>query len=227
MYHSTKIFTSACALVTLLTGAALLTASAARMPMNIRGTIVSETATNLVVKTAGGPVSVNLIPKTGYAGATTGSMADIKPNTFLGIASVPGGTTSKALEVAVFPESMRGVGEGDYGWDLKAGGAHSMMTNGSVAMGANRTHSMMTNGSASMMTNGTASKMGGTTITMKYKGGSRVITIPPNASIVKLAPGSKKLLAVGAHVFVIPKKTPQGTVGVFVVVGENGAIPPM
>jgi hypothetical protein len=196
-------------------------AHAADAPVHLRGTVVSTTATRLTVKTSDGETTVALTPKTGYAGAMTGSMADIKPGTFLGIASVEHGKASTALEVTVFPDSMRGTGEGDYPWDLKAGAGHSMMTNGNVS------HSMMTNGSVghSMMTNGAVhSMMGhGTTVMMTYKGGSRTIEIPPNAPIVTIAPGSKALLEPGAHVFVIAAN---GTAG-FVVVGEHGAIPPM
>jgi hypothetical protein len=201
-------------------GAAL--PAAAATPSNIRGTVAAMTATTLTVKTAAGTVTLALTPKTGFASASAAKVADITPNAFLGIASVPYGKTSKALEVTIFPESMRGLGEGDYPWDLNAAASHSSMTNGAVA------HSSMTNGSShSMMTNGAVSAKGGTTLTMTYKGGTRTIVVPPNAPIVKLAPGSSKLLAPNAPDFVIPASTPKGPAAAFVVVGVNGAVPPM
>jgi len=206
----------------LATIAARIPALAADAPSHIRGTVASNTATSLMVNTRTGSVTVALTPKTGYAGATTGSPSDIKRGGFVGIASVPAAGGSRALEVTVFPESMRGRGEGDYPWDLEAGGSHSAMTNGTITGAPKSPHS-------STMTNGTVSHMGSgaTTVVMTYKGGSRTISIPPNAAVVKVEPGSRRLLAAGAHVFVIAKKTGGRLVGAFVVVGENGAIPPM
>ncbi|MDQ2858974.1 MAG: hypothetical protein M3R53_10040 [Candidatus Eremiobacteraeota bacterium] len=203
------------------TTAAHVPAGAADAPSHVRGTIASNTATSLIVRTATGPVTVKLTPKTGYAGATTGSLSDIKRGGFLGIASVPAAGGSRALEVTVFPESMRGRGEGDYPWDLKPAGQHSAMTNGTVSGAPKSPHSMMTNATVSHMSSGA------TSVVMTYKGGSRTISIPSNAAVVKVEPGSSKLLAADAHVFVVAKKTAGHLVGAFVVVGENGAVPPM
>lgn len=193
--------------------------SAAPQMQNLRGTIVSSTATSVTLKTASGPVTVHLGPKVAIAGAVKASTADIVPGKFLGIASVPGGGVNRALEVVVFDESMRGVGEGDYAWDLSAPQGHSSMTNGTVA--ASKPHSTMTNGSVGAM-----SGAGQKTITMNYKGGSRKLTVPANAPVVLVAPGDKSLIVVGASAFVIASKaaTPEAA---FVVVGKDGVKPPM
>lgn len=205
--------------------------SAAPQMQNLRGTIVSSTATSVTLKTASGPVTVHLGPKVAIAGAVKASTADIVPGKFLGIASVPGGGVNRALEVVVFDESMRGVGEGDYAWDLSAPQGHSSMTNGTMAA----SHSTMTNGTVaaskphSTMTNGSVGAMSGAgqkTITMNYKGGSRKLTVPANAPVVLVAPGDKSLIVVGASAFVIASKaaTPEAA---FVVVGKDGVKPPM
>ncbi len=188
--------------------------SAAVQTENLRGTIVSSTADSLVVQTATGNVTVHLGPKVAYAGAVAGTTADIAPGKFLGIASVPGGALNRALEVVVFDDSMKGVGEGDYAWDLAAPRGKTAMTNGTVAPG--KPHSTMTNATVGAAS-GTVQK----TITMNYKGGSRKLVVPSNAPVVKVAPGTSALLVTGASVFIIAAKaaTPDAA---FVVVGKDG-----
>jgi hypothetical protein len=190
-------------------------------PAHVRGTIASFSSTSVTIATARGPVVFALGPKTAFAGAMPASVADIKPGTFVGSANVPGAGAAKAIEVVVFPESMRGRGEGDYPWDLApAGGTHSSMTNGTVAAPKG---SSMTNATVSHVTGSTVK-----TITVEYKGGTKQIAISPNTPIVTLAPGSSKLLVRGAHVFAIVV-TPGDAkpLGAFVVVGRGGTVPPM
>jgi hypothetical protein len=225
-----KAFLFAMASATLV--AATLTPAPAAVPNeNLRGTVASATADSLVVKTATGPVTVHLGAKVAFAGAVAGTTADITPGKFLGIASVPGGTINRALEVVVFDDSMRGVGEGDYAWDLAAPQGHSAMTNGTMA----GSHSTMTNGTVatgkphSTMTNATVGAASGTaqkTITMNYKGGSRKLVVPANAPVVKIAPGTSALLVKGASVFVIATKTATPDAA-FVVVAKDGVKLPM
>jgi hypothetical protein len=46
------------------------------------------------------------------------SMSDIKPGMFVGATAMPGADDSlKAVEVHIFPEAMRGTGEGHRPWD--------------------------------------------------------------------------------------------------------------
>ena len=140
---------------------------------------------------------------------------DIVPGKFLGIASVSGAGVNRALEVVVFDESMRGVGEGDYPWDLGSG--HSSMTNGTMAA----SHSTMTNATVGAM-----SGSGQKTITMNEKGGSRKLVVPVNAPVVRVAPGKPALLVAGASVFVIAT-TAATAVAAFIVIGIDGVKPPM
>jgi hypothetical protein len=113
---------------------------------------------------------------------------------------------------------MAGTGEGDYPWDLPAGKGHSAMTNGSVAP---HHGSMMTNATVMGVNNG-ASKV----VTLQYKGGTKAVTIPPGTPIVRVVPGSQKLLVAGAHIVAFPAKSAGGPAP-FVIVGEEGAVPPM
>jgi hypothetical protein len=134
----------AAAVIVAATLSSVTGASAAPPPtQQVRGSIVSLAATSITVKTASGPVTVQLGPKTKFVDASPGSIADVAPGKFLGIGSVPGTGFNRAQEVSVFADSMRGTGEGDYPWDPGTRPSHSTMTNGTVA--AAKSHSMMTN----------------------------------------------------------------------------------
>jgi hypothetical protein len=207
-----------------LLGAALiaplaLPSSAAQAPVHVRGTLSAVSATSITIATGKGPVVVALTPKTGFAGALPGTDADIKPGTFIGTANVATSGPARALEVTVFPDSMRGAGEGDYPWDMSSGAMHSAMTNGTVSPAHG---SMMTNATVSHMSGGAAK-----TITVTYKGGTKTIAIPPNAPVVVLSPGTAKLLVPGARVFAIAPSKDGKLFAAFVVVGEKGTVPPM
>ncbi len=193
--------------------------AAAAPPQHVRGTVASYKASALVVDSSKGPITIRLTPKTRIAGVLPASIDDIKSGTFIGTANAPVGGIARALEVVVFPDSMRGTGEGDYPWDLPAAGKPSAMTNGTIAA----PH-------ASSMTNATVAHIGaGTTrtVTVTYKGGTKRIAIPPNAPIVRVAPGTPALLTKGAHVFVVAGPGAGGLTALFVAAGENGTVPPM
>jgi hypothetical protein len=189
-------------------------------PKHVRGTIASVSASSITVTTDGGPVVVALSKSSGVLGVVRGNAADIKTGTFVGIANVSGHGAMRALEVVVFPDAMRGAGEGNYPWDLPAGGGHSsMMTNGTVSAGG---------GHGSMMTNGTvASGAAGQPITLTYKGGSQRIAIPPDVPIVRIAPGTRALLVPGAHVVVFTISGPGPLNAARIVAGVHGVVPPM
>jgi hypothetical protein len=194
-------------------------ARAADESVHVRGSIASTSASSLTVTTDKGPVVVLLGQKTLVAGALPASAADIKTGTFIGSANVEGSGPARALEVVVFPESLRGVGEGDYPWDLPAGTRHSAMTHGTVAAPHG---SSPTDATVSRMSDG-----GAKTITVAYKGGTKEIAISPTVPIVRLEKGTPRLLVPGARVFVvaIPKDGKLG--GAAVIVGEKGTVPPM
>lgn len=194
---------------------------AASAPFHVRGTLVRVQPASFTVATASGNVTISLPPKAGVAAVVPGSLADIKPGTYIGTANIQGGPEDRALEVVVFPDAMRGAGEGNYPWDLtQKSNQSSMMTNGTVA--SPNGHSMMTNGSVSH-----ASGTGAMTIDVTYKGGQQRIIVPANVPIVRIEPGTRALLTPGAHVFVVASGDPSHPVAQRVVVGKDGAIPPM
>ena len=129
---------------------------------------------------------------------TTSDLAHVTPNSFVGITSVkqPDGS-QRATEIHIFPEALRGTGEGSRLMEqTSAGGAPSTMTNGAVA--------------PSRMTNGTVgSTGGGTTYTIQYQGGTQTIAIPAGVTVTAIAPSPTKP-AVGSSVIVLAKSGADG-----------------
>lgn len=203
---------------------------AAEPPVHIRGTVVSATATDLTVKTGAGDVSLAIDSTTRIAGVVPSSLEQIKEGSFVGIANMPGARTSSALEVVVFPESMKGAGLGDYPWDLapknKDGAAQSSaMTNGTVK--SSMAASSPATGSA--MTNGTVKKTEsskGLVLTVDYGKGEKTIRVPTNVPVVGIVPADASKLLPGAHVFVSTKADAPKNAA-FVAVGIDGTVPPM
>ena len=191
--------------------AALVSASAwAQTPVTvIRGVItaVSSDGASLTMKSrAGDTVNVHLAAATRLVEVVPASAADLKPNAFIGIAAIPDpGDRLKALEVHIFPESMRGTGEGFRPFDLAP---KSSMTNGAL--------------------NARVGGVDGDTLTVSYKGGSQTIRLPADAPIVSFAPGDKADLKVGAAAIARGTKGDDGAVAASaVLVGKDGLVPPM
>jgi hypothetical protein len=202
------------------------------VPVHVRGTITAVTDGGFTVQTATGSQTVAIAADTHIAGVVPSSLDEIKSGSFIGTANVPSGDSSRALEVVVFPESMKGSGLGDYAWDLPAhGGAKSAMTNGTVSSSAMTNGTVKTSNAAkpSAMTNGTVKSTTGTgarSLVVDYGKGEKTIKVPANVPVVTFKPADKTALVPGAHVFVAGKAgTPVNAA--IVAVGLDGTVPPM
>ena len=176
-------------------------------PVRIRGTIERAEDPAYVVKDRdGAEVKLVMAEKPSIAGIVKASLSDIKPGSFVGVTSMPQPDgTHKAIEVHIFPEAMRGTGEGSYPWDL-------------------RPQSTMTNANVEQM----VTAVNGHTLTLKYKGGEKTILVPDDAVIVSYAVGDKNDLKPGAKVFVVAAKRADGTLEARAWrVGRDGITPPM
>jgi hypothetical protein len=243
-------------LVFAFTTAFATAAIAAPHGQRIRGTIKSVNHSSLAVHSRHGKnVPVKLNHNTKYAYVVKSSLSKIDPNTYIGVATHKVRGSLIALEVAIFPQSMRGMGEGHYPWDqiqgtVKSGGGmtSSKMTNGNVKMTNGNVkmtngnvkmtngHVKMTNGNVKMtngkakMTNGNVKsshgQSGAKVITVSYNGKQKRVVIPPSAPIVAFQKASKSALKKGAHVFIMATKGSH-PVAKFVAVGKNGLKPPM
>jgi hypothetical protein len=183
------------------------TAEAQDKPVRVRGTIDRVDGDVYLVKArGGGELKVTLADKAPVTAVVKSSLADVKQGSYVGIASMPQSDGSqKALEVLIFPETMRGVGEGHYGWDLQPS---SMMTNGNVEQ--------------------TVTSVDGHMVTVKYKDGEKKITVASDVPIVSFVPGDKDELKPGAAIFVAAaKQQPDGTLQAPRIAVGRGIIPPM
>jgi hypothetical protein len=175
----------------------------------IRGTIVSIEGKVLTVAAVGGNRRITMNDGAILVFVVKSDLSKIVPGAFVGSAATtePDGTLM-AQEVHIFPESMRGTGEGSRPYDL---GEHSSMTNGTVNPGAAQVE-----------------HVGEHTITIKYKDGEKKIVISADTPIVAYEPADAKALVPGAHVYVIAQRAADGSLSTMRVnVGKDGLVPPM
>ena len=99
--------------------------------MRVRGTVEQIDGAVMTVKSReGDTLKIKLADGGKVVALVKASLADIKPNSFVGSTAMPQPDgTWKAIEVHIFPEEMRGTGEGDRPYDYKP---QSTMTNGTV-----------------------------------------------------------------------------------------------
>jgi hypothetical protein len=176
-------------------------------PTRIRGTIEKLDGQTLVVKSREGQeLSVMLSNDLKVSAVNKAQLSDIKQGDFIGTAAVPG-TDGKlhAQEVLIFPEALRGTGEGYRPWDLTP---DSTMTNATVAE--------------------VAAGAKGRLLKLKYKDGEKELEVPMEAPIVTLAPGDPSLLQPGTAVFIPATRAADGSLAANrVIAGKDGVPPPM
>jgi hypothetical protein len=176
-------------------------------PTRARGTIESVDGDTLVVKSRSGEdVKLHLTSDVKVVGIIKISLADIKPGSFIGTTTVPGADgRQNAVEVHVFPEDMRGTGEGSRPYDLKP---NSTMTNATVAQ--------------------TVAGNDGQNLMIKYKDGEKKVTVGPDTPVVTYVPGEKSDLKAGAKIIAFIKQLPDGSFETNrISVGRDGLTPPM
>ena len=175
--------------------------------VRVAGTVDQLEGNKLVVATKGGqPVTVVLADNAAVFGVEKRNIADIKPGDFLASGGVKG-TDGKihAVEVRIFPEALRGIGEGQRPWDVKPDGVMTNATVGTVSQ----------------------SPEGGV-VHVTYKGGESEYTIGPEVPVLAYVAGDRSLLKPGAEVLTIAEKKPDGTLTTSRVTAEkNGVKPPM
>jgi Domain of unknown function (DUF5666) len=200
---------TACALLALTSAPALAQSGAGGQPgpARLRGTIEAVSADSLDVTVRGGNKVHVVVPanvRTTYV--IPAKLSDIQPNSYVGTAAAPQPDgTLKALEVHVFPPSMRGTGEGFRPYDLEGGG--STMTNGTV---------------------GTLVGTSGRTATVKYGNDQKKVLIPDDVPVVSFEPTDRSALRLGAKVIINGQRSSGGTVtAASINIGKDGLTPPM
>jgi len=201
------MFRTIAALLIAAVSAVAIAQAPANPPVRLRGTVERIDRTHLIVKTnTGQSMNVKLADNYVVVGIAKASLADVASGKFIGTTTVGERDGALvALEVHIFPENMRGTGEGHYDWDLRP---TSKMTNANVAnvtsMGKDRV------------------------LTVQYKGGEKKVLVPEKAVIVSFTPADRSELKPGVQVFVNAQRQPDGSLtAARVNVGLKGQVPPM
>jgi hypothetical protein len=196
----------AAALGLLLVSATSGTAAAQEgRPMRLRGTLVTVEADRLVVETAGATrVTVILREPVAVSALRAASLADITPGSFVGTAARPQPDgTFRALEVHIFPEAMRGTGEGHRPMTLP----DTTMTNATVESVVQR--------------------VDGPLLVLRHRGGEVRVVVPAEAPVVRFVPGGRELLRPGAAVSVGAVEAPDGAVSTSRITVGIDVVPPL
>src|ERR1700723_573700 len=195
------------AALVLITASSFAVAQQPPAPSRVRGTIEAVDGDVLSVKSRSGEdVKLRMTDDIKLVGIIKISLSDIKLGSFIGATTVPGPDGSQnAIEVHVFPEDMRGTGEGSRPYDLRP---NSTMTNATVAQQVAGTD--------------------GQTLMIKYKDGEKKVTVGPDTPVVTYVPGQKADLKAGAKIIALIKQLPDGSYETNrVSVGRDGLPPPM
>ena len=182
--------------------------ASAQETVRIRGTIERIEGPVYVVKNRdGAELKLTVTDNPLFVAIVPATLADIKPGMFVGSTGMtqPDGT-QKAIEVHIFPESMRGTGEGHYDWDLKP---QTKMTNANVEQ--------------------TVAGVDGQMLTVKYKDGEKKVLVTPETPVVTYVVGDRNDLKPGTRIFVgAAKKQPDGSLQTpRVTYGKDWLTPPM
>ena len=195
------------AIALFLIGAVSIVAVAQTPPARVRGTVEKIDKLDLAVRANNGQtVHIKLAENYVVVGIEKASIADIATGKFIGTTTLGERNGALvALEVHIFPESMRGTGEGHYDWDLRP---ESKMTNANVA--------------------NIMSLADGRVLTVQYKGGEKKVLVPENAAIVAYTPVERSELKPGSPIFAVAQRAPDGPLtAARVNVGLRGQVPPM
>jgi len=176
--------------VALLFAASFAAAQAPQM-VRVRATLENVSVPMLTAKSRdGAEMKIKLADNAPVNEVVKASLSDIKADSYIAVTAMPQPDgTQKAVAILIFPEAMRGVGEGHRPWDLEP---NSTMTNATVAEQVAGTD--------------------GQTVTVKYKDGDKKILVTPATIIVTYKKSAASDLKAGQKIFVAAaKKLDDGT----------------
>lgn len=178
---------------------------ASAVVVHVRGTVESLQGQGLQVTSRDGQeTKVDLAPNWSVTEVAPVPISAIRKGDYVGISARGPESHMVALEVHIFPDSMKGVGEGHRPWDLAP---ESTMTNGTI--------------------DAEVSQANGRMLTVSYKGGQATVEVPPSAAVVTFEAGNRAEIKPGAKVFIIGPETDGVVTSSRVSVGKDGMTPPM
>ena len=159
----------------------------------IRGQIEKADGGTFSLKTRDGSMlDVKVADDARVAALVKASLADIKNDSFIGVAGMPRPDGSiEAFSVHIFLPAQRGVvADRHFNWDAKPG---STMTNAYVES--------------------SVAEKDGQAVMVKFKEGEKKIIVTPATAITAVAPGNKDELKPGAQIIIMASdKQPDGSV---------------
>jgi hypothetical protein len=185
-------------------------------PYRVRGTLEAVEADKLTIDTREGEtLDLTLKEDTRVMVVRPASLDDIKQGDYVGLTSVDSAGKRVAISAHIFAEDLRGTAEGHVPWDLIK--EPNTMTNATVAeveeVGDQRE------------------------LKVSYRQGegeqaiegSQTIYVPEDLSVVKMEKAPERsVLVPGKDAFLVVRDEADGSRSVIaVVVGEEGATPPM
>jgi len=169
------------------------TALFAQQPGRIRGQIEKTDGSTLSLKTReGSMLDVKVADDARVAALVKASLADIKNDSFIGVAGMPRPDGSiEAFSVHIFLPTQRGVvADRHFNWDAKPG---STMTNAYVES--------------------SVTEKDGQAVMVKFKEGEKKIIVTPTTAITAVAPANKDELKPGTQIIIMAAdKQPDGSV---------------
>jgi hypothetical protein len=173
--------------------------------VRLRGTIEALTDSKLTLRERGGQrVELAIAPNLVVTEVYPVTLADVRAGSFIGVGAMPQADgTQRAIAVTLFPEAMRGTGEGHRPFDFLP---QSTMTNATVA--------------------DVAASPDGRRLQLRYADGEKTIVVPPEVPIVSLRPGDRGLLAVGGAVSLTAQELNGQPTATRISAGRNGFAPP-
>jgi hypothetical protein len=167
----------------------------------IRGTVMNVSAKKIRVKTKDSTQTIVLADSLHIETRSPSSFANVKSTSFIGVTTQQQADGSdQATEIHIFPEELRGLGEGSFMMDAQPG-AGSRMTNGAA--------SRMTNDAASRMSNGDVQQADGSSLVIRYQGKSRTVKVPANIPVTAYTVTNEKL-SPGVKIVALAKKEANG-----------------
>ena len=189
----------------------------------ITGEVVRYNAGSLDVRTTSNTQqTVDVTDRTRLSVRAPTDISQVQPGRFVGVTAAPGGGgVLVASEIHIFPESMRGTGEG-----------HRPMTGADTMTNATVSNVSRDRASPSSMTNATVGAIAKANdelkLTLTYKGGERVIVVPHGTPVMTTDVGNPSMLVPGAHVIVYAATNPTGRLAAErISVGKDGYVPPI
>ena len=191
----------------------------------IQGDVIELDGNKLSIKSiAGETLVLKLADPLRVMAISQGDFTAIKTGSYVAVTAVPQADGSLlASRINIFPESMRGVGEGHRPMAAQPGNTMTNATVASIAAGEGVARNTMTNATVSNV----ADSMQARKLTVQYKGGEKQVTIPAGLPIMLLEPGDRSMLVPGAHLTVTATRSDDGGMtSASITAGKNGTVPP-